>query len=77
MVADNLGQLGLPVGTLNSGPSTPDYRVLGDTDLTSSGILTGSVTLALQIDDGEGGTLDSTVVLPQSESATNTRRTEG
>jgi len=69
---DNLDQLGFEVKTYSSALSTPDYEIEADNVLVASGVLTADVTLEIKIDDGSGGTLTATVVIPQSETANNT-----
>ncbi|KPK75748.1 MAG: hypothetical protein AMJ79_09910, partial [Phycisphaerae bacterium SM23_30] len=69
---DNLDQLGFGVDTYNSALSTPDYEIEADDVLVASGILTVDVTLEISIDDGAGGTWETTVVIDNLETTTNT-----
>ncbi|MCP4708575.1 MAG: hypothetical protein GY869_08125, partial [Planctomycetes bacterium] len=70
--ADNLDQVGFGVDTYNSALSTPDYELAADDTLVPTGILTIDVTLVFTIDDGDGGTWDTTVVIENLETSTNT-----
>ena len=74
--ADHLDQLGFGLGTFTSALSTPGYEVEANVQLPATGILTGGVTLVVAIDDGAGGTWTTTVVIPQSDTATNTGRSD-
>ena len=72
LLGDYHNQLGIDEDTHISQLSTPDFEIEGDVDLPANGILTADVTLVISLDNGIGGTWDTTILIEQSETATNT-----